>query len=171
MLTGDIVNSMNRDMLDAAIIAGGTVPDDIGEQELFSDTFHVYVSPQNPLYERSNIRIEDINPEELVLLFEGHCMRDQILELCQQSRSHHSAYSFECGSLETVMRIVDTTGGLTIIPQLAVDTMGERQREQVRPLAKGATSRKVVLATRRTYVKQSLIGALCTSIRSVMTVN
>ena len=171
MLTGDIVESMNRDMLDGAIVAGGTVPEDINEHELFNDTFHVYVSPQNPLYERSNIRIEDIDPEQLILLFEGHCMRNQILELCQKSRNNHSSYSFECGSLETIMRIVDTTGMLTIIPQLVVDVMDQTHLKQVRPLAKGATSRKIVLATRRSYIKQSLIKALCDSITTSVKTN
>ncbi len=168
MLTSDIVEAMKRDLLDAAIIAGGTGPNDISEEELFSDTFHVYISPQNPLYERVNIRIEDIDPDQLILLFEGHCIRDQILELCQQVQTLRSPYSFECGSLETVMRLVDATGAMTIVPGIALGSMTPAQREQVRPLARGATSRKIVLATRRAYVKQSLIKALSASIKEAV---
>ena len=86
MVTADIVEALRRDRIDAALVAGGTCGEGIAEQELFSDRFFAYVSPDNPLYERSNIRIEDIDLRELVILSPGNCMRDQVIELCQAKR-------------------------------------------------------------------------------------
>ena len=155
-----------RDRIDAALVAGGTCGEGIQEHELFDDRFHLYVSRENPLFERTNVRIEDIDLKELVLLSPGHCMRDQIIELCQAKREVPSHYTFESGSLDTLMRIVDYTHCVTIIPEMAVEYIPAEHRCQVKTLAKGATSRKIAVAVRRTYVKSSIIKALIDTILS-----
>jgi LysR family hydrogen peroxide-inducible transcriptional activator len=97
---------------------------------------------------------------QLILLTQGHCLRDQVLELCQGRRKAHSRYNFECGSLETLMRIVDCTNCVTVLPRMATAFVPPERRGQIKTLAKGAMSRKIALAVRRTYVKHSLISAL-----------
>lgn len=164
METSRICRALAKDSLDAALLAGGTTPDGIMEFELFNDRFHVYVSPSNDLYERSNIRIEDIDPKHLILLSEGHCLRDQVLELCQGRQGGHNRYNFESGSLDTLMHIVDCTNCMTILPEMATGFIPEERRGQLKPLAKGAVSRKIALAVRRTYVKHSIISALRDSV-------
>jgi LysR family hydrogen peroxide-inducible transcriptional activator len=106
------------------------------------------------------VRIEDIDMRRLVLLSDGHCLRNQVIELCQAHKGVHSRYHFECGSLETLMRIVDCTGNVTVLPEMAAAFVPEERRGQIKPLAKGAMSRKIALAVRRTYVKHSIISAL-----------
>ncbi len=160
MKTADIVEALKRDQLDAALVAGGTCGEGIQEHDLFNDRFWLYVSPENPLFERSNVRIEDIDLKDLVILSAGNCMRDQIIELCQAKRQMPSHFSFESGSLETLMRIVDCTQALTSIPEMAIDFIPENRRDRVKQLAKGATSRKISVAVRRTYVKGSIFKAL-----------
>ena len=103
MKTPDIVEALKRDRLDAAIVAGGTCGDGITEHELFGDRFFVYVSPQNPLIDRTNIRIEDIDMKDLILLSSGNCLRDQVIELCQAKRAVPSHYSFESGDRKSVV--------------------------------------------------------------------
>ena len=168
MMTGNIIRALDRDMLDAAIMAGGTSPEGIREEELFNDRFFAYVSTDHPLCQRSNIRIEDIDVRHLLLLSEGNCLRDQVIELCQAQKNIARQYSFESGSLETLMRIVDNTPNLiTIIPEMVADYIDEKHRPQVKTLAQGAASRKITIAVRRTYVKRSLIDALKESVMNV----
>ena len=150
MVTADIVEALRRDRLDAALVASGTCGDGILEQELFN--------------ERQNIRIEDIDLKDLVILSPGNCMRDQIIELCQARREMPAHYTFESGSLETLMRIVDCTACLTIVPEMAVEYIPADRRDRLKTLAKGATSRKIAVAVRRTYVKNSIIRALTQTI-------
>ncbi len=164
MVTADIIDALKRDKIDAALVAGGTCGDGIIEHELFNDTFYAYVSPENPLSERANIRIEEINLKDLVLLSSGNCMRDQVIELCMAKRETPSHYSFVSGSIDTLMRIVDCTHCLTIIPELAIDYIPREHRDRVKMLSKGATSRKIAVAVRRTYVKNSIINALNSTI-------
>ena len=164
MVTADIVEALRRDKIDAALVASGTCGEGILERDLFSDRFFAYVSPSNPLYERSNIRIEDIDLKDLILLSRGNCMRDQIIELCQARRDLPTHYYFESGSLDTLMRMVDCTSCMTIIPEMALEFIPQSRRNRVKSIAKGATSRRVALAVSRTYVKQSIVDALRSTI-------
>ena len=145
MVTADIIEALKRDRIDAALVASGTCGEGILEQELFNDRFFAYVSPENPLYERQNVRIEDI-------------------DLKEARRGLPARYSFESGSLDTLMRIVDCTSCLTIIPEMAVEYIPADRRDRLKTLAKGATSRKIAIAVRRTYVKSSIIRALTDTI-------
>ncbi|MBQ5635825.1 MAG: LysR family transcriptional regulator [Alistipes sp.] len=160
MQTAYIIDALNHDRIDVALVAGGTCGDGIMEHELFDDRFYAYVSPSNSLYNKSNIRIEDIDMRELVLLSVGNCLRDQVLELCQARSSVPSRYYFESGSLDTLMRIVDSTSNMTIIPEMALPYIPAERSRQIKTLFKGASSRKIALAVRRTYVKKSLVDAL-----------
>lgn len=168
MMNRDIIRALRHDMLDAAIMTGGTIPDDIQEEELFNDRFYVYVSPDHPLRQRHNIRIEEIDSRRLLLLSEGNCLRDQVLELCMIRKDAMRQYTFDCNSIETLMRIVDNTpNSLTIVPEMVSGFIDDTHRSQFKILAKGAVSRKISIAVRRTYAKQSLTTALKESILSI----
>ena len=91
-------------------------------------------------------------------------MRDQIFELCQAASNIPSHFYFESGSLDTLMRMVDCTSCMTIIPELALEFIPQSRRNRVKSIAKGATSRRVALAVSRTYVKQSIVEALRSTI-------
>ena len=160
MTTPEIVRAMDSDEIDAALLAGGTCPDRITEQELFDDRFYAYVSPENSLAARTNLRIEDIYSKDLILLAEGHCLRDQVIELCGASRLSELPYTLKRGSLETVMRIVDNTDMLTIIPEMALPYIPDHLKSRVKTLARGAASRKIVVGVRRTYAKETIVAAL-----------
>ena len=169
MITADIVRAMDNDEIDAAIVAGGTCPERINELELFDDRFYAYVSPENHLSARTNLRIEEISPRELILLSEGHCLRDQVAELCGADHSEGLSYSFQSGSLETIMRLVDNTSMLTIVPEMTLPYIPTENKSRIKTLARGAASRKIVIAVRRTYAKETIINALRESIIESMT--
>ena len=164
MKTEHIIDALNRDRIDVALVAGGTCGEGIIEYDLFDDRFYAYVSPSNALFNRANIRIEDIDMRDLVLLSVGNCMRDQVLELCQARHSLPSRYYFESGSLDTLMRIVDCTSCITIIPEMSLEYIPKERTRQGKTLFKGASSRKISLAIRRTYVKKSIVDALRSTI-------
>ena len=90
MITPQIVQAMEHDEIDAAILAGGTCPEGITEDCIFDDRFYAYLSPGHRLFERSNIRLEDLDLKEMLLLSEGHYFRDQILDLCPSKGGAHA---------------------------------------------------------------------------------
>ncbi len=168
MVTTDIVDALKRDKIDAALVAGGTCGDGIVEYSLFKDRFYLYVSPENRLYNYSNVTIEDIDLRELIVLSTGNCMRDQVLELCMAKQNMQSDYSFVSCSIETLMRIVDCTKLMTIIPEIALEYIPKEKMNRVKELSNGAGYRTISTAVSRTYVKSSLIQALNQSITSTI---
>ncbi len=166
MVTADIIDALKRDRIDAALVAGGTCGEGIIEHDLFDDRFFAYVSPENSLASKRNVNIEDIDAKELVLLSSGNCMRDQVIELCVAKLGVPSNYSFVSGSIDTLMRIVDCTNCMTIIPEMAIEYVPTDKRKQIKTLANNSTSRKISVAVRRTYVKNSIIKALTNTILS-----
>ncbi len=154
----DMSIEMCRDALDCGIVAAGTCGGDLVEQELFDDRFFVYVSPNHRLFERENVRIEDVGLGDLYVLREGHCLRDQVLELFAGKGC--GTMGVEGNSLETLMRLVDAGGGMTVIPEMAVDFVPEERKGQVKMLSKGAAGRKIVMVSRRGYVKGELVEAM-----------
>ncbi len=161
MVTADIIEALKRDQIDAAIVAGGTCGEGIVEHDLFDDVFYAYVSPEHPLSGHKNVEVNDIDMRDLVLLSSGNCMRDQVLELCMAKSAYPSShYTFVSGSIDTLIRIVDCTPNLTIIPQISLEYIPRRHHSRIKSLAEGTTSRKIAVAVRRTYVKTSIIKAL-----------
>ncbi len=167
MVTADIIEALKRDQIDAAIVAGGVEGDGIIEHELFEDRFHMYVSPQHVLATKRDVAVSQINMKDLVLLSAGNCMRDQVLEVCRAKQdSPASQYTFVSGSIDTLIRIVDCTPTVTIIPEMALEYIPARHLSRVKSLAGGSASRKITVAVRRTYVKRSIINALTDTIMS-----
>lgn len=167
MKTEAIAHAIETDDIDIAIVAGGTLHKGVIEQHLFNDPFYVYVSPELPLMKRRNISISEIDTASLVMLSPGNCMRDQVMDLCRTAgadRSHDASssgrYYFESGSLETLMRIVDGTPSLTIIPQMSLEYVPEEHRDQIKRLEAGTHYREITMVTRRTFVKKSISEAM-----------
>ncbi len=161
MVTADIIEALARDQIDAAIVAGGTCGEGVDEYNLFDDTFYAYVSPNHPLFDHKNIAIKEIDMQDLVILSSGNCMRDQVMELCQAKQATPSShYTFISGSIDSLVRLVDCTPNLTIIPQISLDYIPRRHHTRIKTLEKGNASRKISVVVRKTYVKSSIIKAL-----------
>ncbi len=161
MVTADIIEALKRDQIDAAIVAADTCGEGIIEHPLFDDVFYAYVSSTHPLSKRRDIAIDQIDMRDLVLLSSGNCMRDQVVDLCRAKHASPSSHcTFVSGSIDTMIRIVDCTNTLTVIPQMSLEYIPARHQPRIKRLAGGTTSRKIAVAVRRTYVKKSIINAL-----------
>lgn len=105
---------------------------------------------------------EDIDPNRLVLLEEGHCIRSQIINLCalQQAQSTLNNISYEAGSLETLRRLVEANAGITILPELALLDLDEDQMQYVRFFKPPAPAREISLVMHRVFTKRRLVDVL-----------
>ncbi len=163
MTAAKIIESLDRDAIDVAIMSAGATPENINTIELFNDRLMVYLSPRSPLSARTSIRLDEINSKNLLVLSEEHCFRYQVLELLNSPYDDEPAQfnsNYTASSLETLMSFVDSSDMMTVLPEMSVRMLPLERKYQVRPLAKGVISRKVVLATRRGYIKQSVIAVL-----------
>ena len=127
---------------------------------LFEEPFRVALPVGHPLAERDRIRESDLEDYGILLLEEGHCLRDQALAICQSPRVIEE---FTASSLETLRQMVAAGIGLTLLPELAIrldSEMAYRQLIEIRPFAPPAPSRTIGLAWRRQFPRQTTISAL-----------
>jgi LysR family hydrogen peroxide-inducible transcriptional activator len=133
-------------------------------RELYREPFTVALPERHPLAARDSIRVADLKGETLLLLEEGHCLREQALEVC----SHvgvRDAQDFRATSLETLRQMVATGAGITLLPELAGRGAYRSARGVVlRPFAKPAPLRHIGALWRKTSARRAAIGALCTLI-------
>jgi LysR family hydrogen peroxide-inducible transcriptional activator len=162
MMTELIVTRLREGKIDAGILVTPLQEPGIRELVLFYEELMVYVSRKNKVYQKTYVLPQDIDPNKLWILEEGHCFRSQIANLCelQKISKESSQFDYEAGSIETLRRMVEMNDGITIIPELATLDMPQRQTQLVRHFKKPAPMREVSLVVHRNFVKKSLIDVL-----------
>ncbi len=162
LTTVNIIDHLNRDLLDVGILVTPLHEDRINEKPLFYEGMLLYLHEEHLLASKPSISLKDIATPELWLLSDGHCFRDQVINLCKFQGSANSTlpFYFEAGSLETIMNIIDKEGGMTIIPELATIGMSEMRFDNVRTFADSNPLREVSLVYSRHYAKYKLIELL-----------
>jgi LysR family hydrogen peroxide-inducible transcriptional activator len=162
LTTDVIVERLRRNLLDAGLLVTPLQEPGIAERHLFYEDYVVYVSPNEPTYRKRYVLADDIDTHRLWLLEEGHCMRSQIMRLCELKRAEavQTNFQYEAGSVETLKKMVETRHGITIIPELALEELTRRQMKMVRRFRPPVPAREVSLVTHRPVVKQNLLDAL-----------
>ncbi|MCL2501875.1 MAG: LysR substrate-binding domain-containing protein [Bacteroidales bacterium] len=167
MMVFDLVDALNRDLIDMAVFAGGA-PIKIKEIKLYDEKLYFYVSPKHPLFACKEVDLEDIDVKDLLMLSEGNSPYNQLLrKLFLARKKTKLPYNFANCSLETLMHMVDNTPSLTIMPGMAIDYVPEEKRKQIKHFAKVQASRRIIMAVGHTYVKESLVQAVRETILSV----
>ena len=162
--------------IDCAIMAEPFPDTGLAQAALYDEPFMVAVPSRHPLAERKFITAQELKAETMLLLGNGHCFRDHVLEVCPEfarfsADAEGIRKSFEGSSLETIKHMVAAGMGITLVPQLSVpaETSAARSRrrkddaEYVKyiPFSEGdVPSRRVVLAWRRSFTRYEAIAAL-----------
>lgn len=168
--TEHITHGLKQGTLDCGILSTPIYETAVQETPLFYETFVAYVSKRSPVFDKKLIQTDDISNEKLWLLNEGHCMRGQVLNICNFSHNQSKEGSFEynTGSVETLKRMVDLNGGLTILPELSIANYDEDQLSHVRYFRNPEPVREISLVTPQNYVKKQAIDALQSEILSMV---
>ncbi len=166
MKTNDIKKALQTGEIDAGIVASLAGMEELQQTPLFYEQFFVYVSRKDILFNSEVIRTSDLNGEQLWLLDEGHCFRDQLMRFCQMKSARASQLAYHLGSMETFMRMVESGKGVTFIPELAVLQLGDIQKELVRPFAIPCPTRQIVMLTNKNFIRHTLLEALTKEIKS-----
>jgi len=162
MMTEYIVQRLKQGRIDVGILVTPLQEPGIKEQVIFHEELMVYVSPKNSTYKKHYVLPQDIDPEKLWLMEEGHCFRSQIVNLCELRKASFSGshFQYEAGSIETLKRMVDINDGITILPELTTLDMTSKQLKQIRHFRNPVPMREVSIVTHRDFVKKALIQAL-----------
>ena len=165
MKTNDIKKALQTGEIDAGIVASLAGMEELQQTPLFYEQFFAYVSREDALFNNEVIRTSDLNGEQLWLLDEGHCFRDQLVRFCQMKSARASQLAYHLGSMENFMRMVESGKGVTFIPELAVLQLGDAQKELVRSFAIPCPTRQVVLLTNKNFIRHTLLEVLVKEIK------
>lgn len=168
MVTRDIIHDLKSNKLDFGLAATPLNDAFVREQVLFYEEMYLYVSRKNDLIEKKYILPDDINPDQLWLLEEGHCFRTQVLNFCELQKSTVFQCHYETGNIESLKRMVDQSDGITMLPELAVLELPASGLRQVKRLRQPAPVREISLITHRDQIKIRLIEAIKRAVLSVI---
>lgn len=156
MTTEPLVEAVAENRVDAGLIATAEEHRGLISMRLFDEPFVAYVAPRDPLAARETVTTEDLLGADLWLLDEGHCLRDQVLALCERG-SARLPMRFRSGNLETLRNLIDRIGGVTLLPYLA--TVYLKDAARLRVFSDGAPFRTIRAIHRRATLKQGAIDA------------
>ncbi len=162
LTTGDIIQKLEQHDLDAGLLSTPLNNSSLTEQPLFYEEFVVYAPEKEKLLGKKYVLAKDLDVNRLCLLEEGHCLREQVFNLCELKKKERQLHQldFATGSIETLKKIVQTNQGITILPFLALSDMTTKQKNNVRHFKSPAPVREIGLVTYRYFVKEKLINGL-----------
>ena len=167
--TDEIITKLNNGHLDAAIAATPLNEDKIKEIVLYFEPFVAYIPENNSIYNKKEIEVSDLNLDEILLLQDGHCFRDGILNLCKNvSKSEKSNFQIESGSFETLIKLADEGLGITLLPFLHTLDLSEKNKTKLRHFKEPKPAREVSLIYPKTELKIHIIDALRSTIAGVI---
>jgi len=168
--TERIIKELKNGTLDCGILS--TPLHDVGilEAPLFYEPFVAFVSQNTDLFHKKMADPADLSKERLWLLNEGHCMRGQVMNLCQfkHNESLDATFDYNTGSVETLKRMVEINGGVTILPELSIRNYHEDELQYIRYFKSPEPVREISLVSTQNYVKKQAIHALKEAVKHVV---
>lgn len=160
-MTDQIIHELKNGLLDCGILSTPLEDKSLQEIPLFYESFVAYLSKSSPLMGKKNLMPSDINLDDLWLLNEGHCMRNQILNICKRKKSDDlKPFEYNTDSVETLKRMVEMNNGITLLPELSISDFTVKQLDRVRYFKSPEPTREISIVTHRNFLKRKLIMAL-----------
>jgi LysR family hydrogen peroxide-inducible transcriptional activator len=160
--------SLRNGEIDAAILALPVVGEQFVHEFLFEEPFLLAVPKTHPLSDRDRISLASLSHEELMLLEEGHCLRDQALDVCSLSGAMERP-TFRATSLETLRHMVGAGLGMTLMPKLATLTGDSASTTRFVHFEQPCPSRRIALFWRKRSARDTLFRSLASHIRDAVT--
>lgn len=161
LTTEMIFDKLREGHLDAAIAATPLNQVDIVEKPLFYEPFVGYINNQHKLSSKATIAISDLDPDDLLLLEDGHCFTDNVLNICSSSKlPYKDNFNLKSGSFETLIKLSDEGLGMTLLPYLHTLDLDEKRKKNLRMFNKPYPSREVSLIHYKSELKIQIVQKL-----------
>jgi LysR family hydrogen peroxide-inducible transcriptional activator len=164
--TEQTLEKLHAGQIDVGILALPVEMDGLESRALYDEPFTVALPEHHRLTKKTALKVEDLKDEPLLLLEDGHCLRDQALEVCSRVGMQETQ-DFRATSLETLRQMVATGAGVTLLPELASrGAYGSARGVVLRPFVKPTPVRHIGAIWRKTTARKPAIEALCKVIES-----
>jgi LysR family transcriptional regulator, hydrogen peroxide-inducible genes activator len=165
--TGSLLAHLDAGDIDVGILALPVHSDALAERPLYDEPFVVAVPAAHVLSSRKSLKASDLEGQTLLLLEDGHCLRDQALAVCSRTGAEEKQ-DFRATSLETLRQMVAAGGGITLLPALASHGgYGNARGVTVIPFVRPVPTRKIGALWRKTSTRADAIAAVCDLISEV----
>lgn len=168
LTTQNIIKLLAEGQLDAGIAATPLGMDHILELPLYHEPFVGYIPQGNPLHNVKQIEIDDLDMIDLLVLEDGHCFRNHVLNLCQINRIENNPFDLKSGSFETLINLADEGLGMTLLPFLHGNSLTELKKKNLRFFPEPAPAREVSLIHYKSQLKLPVINALRSTISNII---
>jgi LysR family hydrogen peroxide-inducible transcriptional activator len=167
--TEELIQRIHDGHLDAAIVATPLKIEFIKERVLFYEPFVGYIPSSHRLAQKDTITSEDLDINDMLLLEDGHCFRDGVLNLCKTlNRPDEKAIQLESGSIEMLVKLANEDMGMTLLPYLNTIDLKEKEQQNLRYFKEPSPAREVSLIYNRNELKIQIIDALHKSISGII---
>ena len=164
LITEDVLRKLKRGSIDIGLIVTPLDEPDFKVRPVFYEEFIGYVSHRSKLFKKEQLVADDLQVEDMLLLNEGHCFRDQVLNICGAYHQNGNRFHYESGSLEALKRMVDKHGGITLLPSLATIDMDTNSKAHLRYFTDPVPAREISLVTHKSFLKLGMARALYDSV-------
>ena len=168
LTTEELLEKLKNGRLDAAIAATPLKEAKIKELPLYFEPFVAYIPNTNPLFSKSKISVEDLDLQDLLLLQDGHCFRESVLNLCNFSGTKRDKFQIKSGSFETLIQLCNEGFGMTLLPYLHTMNLTIEDKKKLREFTEPKPAREISLIFHEKHLKMHIIDALQLSISSVV---
>src|ERR1700675_1553165 len=166
--TEALLKRLHDGEVDLGIMALPIAQDGMETRVLYEEAFTVALPNHHALAAKSTIKVPDLKGQTLLLLEDGHCLRDQALEVCSRI-DIREAEDFRATSLETLRQMVVAGLGITLLPELAVEApFGSQRGMAIRQFTKPTPSRTVGAVWRKSSTRAAAIAAVCGVVESCL---
>ncbi len=167
--TEEIIIKLKNGHLDAAIASTPLLEEQLKEIVLYYEPFVAYIPESHKFSNKTEIEVSDLNVEEILLLEDGHCFREGILNLCKSKNfTGNSTFELKSGSFETLIKLADEGLGITLLPYLHSLDLNKNNTYKLKQFAEPKPAREVSLIFPKTELKIHLIEALRQTISGVV---
>jgi LysR family hydrogen peroxide-inducible transcriptional activator len=167
--TADIIHHLKTGVLDCGILATPLGDPATDELPLYYESFVTYISKNSKLFKKKHIDPDDLEEENIWLLNEGHCMRSQVLNICRTTKDNRlQGLTYNTGSVETLIRMVDRNDGATLVPELALSELSNKQLSKVRSFKSPEPVREISLVTHKNFIKKRMLNAFKEEVLAVI---
>jgi len=159
--TDQILEQINKNQLDAGILATPLENSNVVEKPLYYEPFMAYIPDGHRLQNEEFVLHSELNLKDILLLKNGHCFRDNVINLCKaafpETSTNEHLLELESGNFETLIRLSNQGFGMTLLPYLTALDLYEENRKYIKPIEHPQPSREISIVHSKPQLKLSII--------------
>lgn len=170
--TEAIIEKLKSEEIDAGIASTPLEENSLKELPLYNERLFTYLYKDHPLTKKEILSPKELDINEVLIMAEGHCFKNQTLELCRLKKSAQAPkIHFESNNFQTLINLVDKRIGISLLPELILPSLSSSQRNNIRPFKNPSPIREISFVYRRSLVKESIFNSLNSCIKANLPAN